>query len=105
MENATFLPQVPGATRPPQSSRLLQIPTEILIHIAEDKSLEKEDLRSLALTSSRLSNVATVPFYRADNFFTFSQAIRDADIGMLERCALPTEQPLIPRRSAFSRRT
>ncbi|KAF4459092.1 hypothetical protein FALBO_14152 [Fusarium albosuccineum] len=86
MENATFLPQAPGAIRPLQRSRLLQLPAEILIHIAEDESLEKEDLRSLALTSSRLSNVATVPFYRADNFFTFSQAIRDADVGMLERC-------------------
>lgn len=84
-----------AVTRPQQNSPLLRLPNELLLQIVQDSELFPEDIRAVALSSSRLFNLARPEYYRTDREYKedewrlcslWDRAIGRLDLAFLERC-------------------
>lgn len=84
-----------AVTRPQQNSHLLRLPNELLLQIVQDSGLYPEDVRSVALSSSHLFNLARPEYYKIDREYKedewrlcslWDRAIGRLDLPFLERC-------------------
>ncbi|CAM1510522.1 Fc.00g008570.m01.CDS01 [Cosmosporella sp. VM-42] len=75
-------PQLPSNA----ASRLLKLPSEVIMIIIEQGDLDQDTLKALAFTSSRLFLLARKYFYRAEDCKAFAQAAYYGDLDTFERC-------------------
>ncbi|KAJ4261649.1 hypothetical protein NW762_007085 [Fusarium torreyae] len=73
-----------------QRSKLVLLPTELLLsiiqYVAEDRHFDINDLRHLALSSSRLFDLVRPFFYRANDYEQFYNAVSLSSTDMMARC-------------------
>ncbi|KAM0559304.1 hypothetical protein ACHAPJ_004323 [Fusarium lateritium] len=73
-----------------QRSKLVLLPTELLLsiikYVSEDRRFDINDLRRLALSSSRLFDLVRPFFYRANDHEQFYNAVSWSDTDMMARC-------------------
>ncbi|KAM0559306.1 hypothetical protein ACHAPJ_004325 [Fusarium lateritium] len=70
-----------------RQSPLLRLPTEILLMIVNDESLEYDDIRNLGLVSVRLHGITRKPFFQGPNLRVFRAAAAKACVKMMKKCA------------------
>ncbi|KAF4448512.1 hypothetical protein F53441_8098 [Fusarium austroafricanum] len=88
------IPSTPALTMNPrrtQQGKLALLPAEILFEITGEPGehgwiLSRQDLKNLALSCSSLFYFTRPVFYAADNFIIFRNAVRHADVEVMERC-------------------
>ncbi|QPC76113.1 hypothetical protein HYE68_006865 [Fusarium pseudograminearum] len=93
------LRQYTNWSRPAQPGTLVNLPAEVLMGIFEaignpDGPEAAEILHKLSQTCSRLYEIATPYFYRADNCRMFYHAVRLADIPMMNQCEYYNAAPV-----------
>ncbi|KAJ4321135.1 hypothetical protein N0V84_005487 [Fusarium piperis] len=71
---------------------LAKMPSEIILSIAEH--MDRQSLRNLALTSSRLHQTVRSKFYRGFNHETFRLALEEGDFAMIQRCMAHDAAPV-----------
>ncbi|KAI8683549.1 hypothetical protein NCS57_00019400 [Fusarium keratoplasticum] len=76
--------KLPVRAEQPEDAYIVRMPSEIILSIAEH--MDRQSLRSLALTSSRLHHTVRDEFYRSSNYENFRLALEAGDIAMIERC-------------------
>ncbi|KAH7133054.1 hypothetical protein B0J13DRAFT_528986 [Dactylonectria estremocensis] len=86
--------QHPTATESNTCCPFLSVPNEIILLFVEKGSLDRNSLRDLALTSSRLFQVTRPIFYKGYNYEAFRRAVNQFDVAAMERCALFDAAPV-----------
>lgn len=80
----TPVEKIPVRAEQSEDAYLVKIPSEIILSIAE--RIDRQSLRSLALTSARLNQTLRGEFYRRHKCETFRQALEAGDFGQIQRC-------------------
>ncbi|KAM0559305.1 hypothetical protein ACHAPJ_004324 [Fusarium lateritium] len=88
-----FLPAViRAASAQNQQSRLLQLPTEILLQIIESEDLPGayllrwQDIKSVSLVSVRLYHIARKRYYLGQRYKVFRRALQEGNVNVLNAC-------------------
>ncbi|KAL6357402.1 hypothetical protein LRP88_07564 [Fusarium phalaenopsidis] len=76
--------RLPVQIEQPSNAYLVKMPSEIILSITEH--MDRQNLRSLALTSSRLHHTVRDEFYRSSNYETFHLALEAGDFAAIKRC-------------------
>ncbi|KAJ3470096.1 hypothetical protein MRS44_000195 [Fusarium solani] len=83
--------KIPVRAEQPNDAYLVKMPSEIILSITEH--MDRQSLRSLALTSSRLHHTVCDEFYRSFNYETFRLALKTGDFAQIQRCIAHNAAP------------
>lgn len=84
--------EVPPVSEQPNDAHLAKMPSEIILSIAEH--MDRQSLKRLALTSSKLHHTVRSEFYRSFNYETFRLALKGGDFDMIQRCIMHNAAPV-----------
>ncbi|RSL60382.1 hypothetical protein CEP51_013780 [Fusarium floridanum] len=76
--------ELPIRIEQPNDAYLVRMPSEVILSITDH--MDRQSLRSLALTSARLYHTVSNAFYRSFNYETYRQALEAGDFAQIERC-------------------
>ncbi|KAL2684662.1 hypothetical protein Neosp_005744 [[Neocosmospora] mangrovei] len=82
--NEAPVKKLPDRVEQPNNAYLVKMPSEIILSITEH--MDRQSLRSLALTSFGLHITVRAEFYRSSNYETFRLALAAGDFATIERC-------------------
>ncbi|RSL87166.1 hypothetical protein CEP52_015605 [Fusarium oligoseptatum] len=76
--------ELPIRIEQPNDAYLVRMPSEVILSITEH--MDRQSLKSLALTSARLHHTVSDAFYQSFNYETYRQALEAGDFAQIERC-------------------
>ncbi|EEU44094.1 uncharacterized protein NECHADRAFT_74146 [Fusarium vanettenii 77-13-4] len=76
--------KLPDRVEQPDNAYLVKMPSEIILSVTEH--MDRQSLKSLALTSFGLHITVRAEFYRSSNYETFRLALEAGDFATIERC-------------------
>ncbi|KAI8724515.1 hypothetical protein NCS52_00020800 [Fusarium sp. LHS14.1] len=84
--------KLPDRVEQPEDAYLVKMPSEIILSITEH--MDRQSLRSLALTSSELHYTVRAEFYRSFNYETYRLALKTGDFDQIQRCIAHNAAPV-----------